>query len=414
MKRFWTVFLGLLYLSAPLKGSSIIYLNDVWEQYSKGFAYLGARPALGKKGIHFLSAFIFDYNWPTFGGIQSRDFPLYQYLLNLQLGVETEPLLKLKGGRALIVFQYHQSQHPSLNYVGDWQGFDNINSPNLTQIGELWYEQSFWNKKFKLKLGKMDAYVDFNYTNYAQILINNSFSQNPTILGFPSYPNQEVGILAQVFPTPWLTLKASLFDSSNVTGVRTGAMGSRLFFNRLNEHALLLNEIDIQWGTFSNWQPGLLGIGVWGLTNTLPNFALNFQKGTAGCYAFLWQTLYKDSCYTKKRDKDHQKELGFFTQWGSCSNEVSAINTYLGGGVTYKNITSNLMDSFSLGCATTLFSTARESPFRDSYEMALEGTYQFFLFGFFLVQPDVQYIIHPGGLGNPNALVVTLRMMTSF
>ncbi len=169
--------LFLVWIGSYLSASSVVYLNDIWEAYTKGFGFWGLRESLGKKGFHFLSSFIFDYNWPARGGVKTRSFPLNQYLLNVQLGFETQPLLKLKGGRAFICFQYHQTQHPSLEYVGDWQGFDNLNGPNLTQLGELWYQQSFFNDKAQLKFGKIDAYLNFNYSNYAQILLNNSYTQ---------------------------------------------------------------------------------------------------------------------------------------------------------------------------------------------------------------------------------------------
>lgn len=410
-KGFFTLFLlGLSYL---LPASSFIYLYDLWDSTNRGFDYFSALPVLEDKGIHFLTSFIFDLNWPTRGGIKTTSYPLNQYLLDVQFGFETQPLLKIKGGRAFMCFQYHQSQHPSLEYVGDYQGFDNINSPNLTQIGELWYSQTFFNQKLALKLGKIDAYLHFNYSQFAQILLNNSFSQNPTILGFPSYPNQAVGIVCEYFPKPYFSLRASLFDGSNANGVQTGSMGARLFFNRLGEHALFLNQMSFHWDVLSNQKTGTLGLGFWGLTNQLPNFEGDLIHGTVGAYAFLWQTLFKEIPTSSKRPHKNQRELGGFLQWGSCSKEVSPIDVYLGAGLTFKNFARSFQDAFSVGVATTLFSNAKGSPFINRYEMALEGTYQFNFYGYFQAQPDFQYIIHPGGNGNKNAIVVTLRLVTS-
>lgn len=406
-------FILIFWMSSFLSASSFIYLNDVWEVYSEGFGFWGLRETLGKKGFHFLTSFIFDYNWPARGGLQTRSFPLYQYLLDVQLGFESEPLLKFKGGKAFMSFQYHQTQHPSLEYIGDWQGFDNLNGPNLTQIGELWVQQSFFKDKARLKFGKIDAYLDFNYTNYAQVLLNNSYSQNPAILGFPSYPNQAVGVMVSYYPVKWLTLKASIFDGSAALKVRTGAMGSRLFFNRLGEHALLLNEIDINWNRLLGDYQGSLGLGVWGLTATLQNALNQSVRGTAGAYAFFWQTLYKDQFLRRCKEESRKRELGYFLQWGGCSKEVSPINVYLGTGLTLQNISAHLQDSLSVGAATTFFPRPKGSPFTQSYETSLEATYQFFVLRFIIVQPDFQYIIHPGAKGAKNAIVATLRLMTS-
>jgi porin len=50
-----------------------------------------------------------------------------------------------------------------------------------------------------------------------------------------------------------------------------------------------------------------------------------------------------------------------------------------------------------------------------SYEMALEWGYRIQLNRFFYVQPDVQYIIQPGGTGSiPNALVLGMQIGVTF
>ncbi len=222
-----------------------------------------------------------------------------------------------------------------------------------------------------------------------------------------------MGIVAQYFPVRWLTLKASIFDASNVLGIRTGAMGSKLFFNRLNQHALLLNEINFQWNTLAGAYSGTVGLGVWGLTARLPNFTKGTVRGTVGAYAFFWQTLFQDQ-FLKQCKKDKKKrELGYFLQWGSCSKNVSPINVYIGTGLTCKNMATHMLDAVSIGAATTFFPRPKGLPFTKAYETSLEATYQCFLFGFIIVQPDVQYIINPGAMGAKNAIVASIRLMTS-
>jgi porin len=50
-----------------------------------------------------------------------------------------------------------------------------------------------------------------------------------------------------------------------------------------------------------------------------------------------------------------------------------------------------------------------------SYEMALEWGYRVQLNRFFYVQPDLQYIIRPGGTGNiPDAFVLGAQIGVSF
>ena len=56
---------------------------------------------------------------------------------------------------------------------------------------------------------------------------------------------------------------------------------------------------------------------------------------------------------------------------------------------------------------------SREAGFVYPYELAIEGFYQFQVTGWMQVQPDLQYIIHPGGQFH-DALVATLRCTIQF
>jgi porin len=50
-----------------------------------------------------------------------------------------------------------------------------------------------------------------------------------------------------------------------------------------------------------------------------------------------------------------------------------------------------------------------------AYEIALEAGYRFQITKFAYVQPNVQWIINPGGTGNiPNALVLGAQMNVTF
>jgi porin len=412
IKIFSLLFFFYLYSLSLFASSPIIY-DDVWSTGYVGFECFGLRPKLADRGIYFLTTFTWDYNWPAKGGIQTRSFPLHQYLYDLQLGLETEKLLCWPGGRFLINFQYHQTQAPSLKYVGDWQGFDNMEAPNITHIGELWFQQKLFDDKLVFYFGKIDAYTIFNYSSYAQYLLNNSFTQIPTLIAFPTYPNQAVGGILEYYPLKWFSLRTSIFDASLALGVQTGALGARRFFVNLGQHANLLNELEWTWGALEDRYAGTFKLGFWGLTATLPNFDGGSVRGTTGSYFCFNQSLWKEDYFSKKRDREHLRELGLFLQWGTCGKEVFPVKSYFGYGATFHNITSSLEDTFSLGAATVLFTNAKGASYPKHFEMAIDATYQFYVLNYFMVQPDFQYIIHPGGQGLRNAIVATLRLMAS-
>lgn len=395
------------------KTGSFVFQNDVWTIHEYGFEYFQARPILAEHGINFLTNYIFDFDWPARGGIQTRNFPVHQYLLSIQVGIETEKLISLKGGRLFFEFQYHQTQHPSLKYVGDWQGFDNLESPNLIQIGELWYQQKFFKDKISVRFGKIGAAGIFNYIGDAQVLINNSFSEIPTMIALPTYPVQAVGVIVQYFPLKWFTFNTSIFDGSSALGIQTGLKGARRFFNGLGGHALLLNEVDFEWGLLKGIHNGKLGLGFWGLTATLTTFEGNPLHGTVGTYAYFSQTIWKEEPFQKKKHRRHLRDCGVFGQWGICNKEIFDVKQYLGCGALINNVSSKFEDSLSIGMATVIFSNATGAYYPGIFEMALEATYQFSLLDYFQVQPDFQYILHPGGQGLRNAIVATLRLSLS-
>jgi porin len=73
-------------------------------------------------------------------------------------------------------------------------------------------------------------------------------------------------------------------------------------------------------------------------------------------------------------------------------------------GVAYGNFSSN----YATANQAALGGTA-------SYELALEGGYRINLTKFAYVQPDVQWIINPGGTGTiPNALVLGAQIGVTF
>jgi porin len=73
-------------------------------------------------------------------------------------------------------------------------------------------------------------------------------------------------------------------------------------------------------------------------------------------------------------------------------------------GVAY----GNFSDNYAAAKQTTLGGTA-------SYELAWEGGYRVNLTKFAYIQPDVQWIINPGGTGTiPNALVLGAQIGVTF
>ncbi len=303
-------------LHSPLWESD--QLHDPW----------GFRKKMGDNGIFLLPSYIQDLDWPTTGGFKTTDYPLYLFLFALELGIDFEKLVGSKGTWFYTDFLVHNGKLPTEDYVKDFQGFDNLEAFSLVQLAELWIQQDFFGGKLDLRVGKIDTYGVFIYTPFAQDLINNSFSQFPTILAYPSYPSPAVGVVVNARPTDWLTLRTSIFDGSEAQGIRTGNLGAKRFFQNLGKHVLFFNEIDLFWGKGSYFGEAILGI--WGFNGRLANFNGDTSGKAAGPYASVSQTLWRQRELTINSTKGFKPSvLGAFSQWGYANQKIAAAKFFL-------------------------------------------------------------------------------------
>jgi porin len=131
------------------------------------------------------------------------------------------------------------------------------------------------------------------------------------------------------------------------------------------------------------------------------------------------------------------RSLNFFMRGMAAPGDRDLIDVYADGGFTFKGlIERRANDTTGLGFAVGRVSPAAAAYDRDvatmlggaspvqDFEAVVEWTYQWKLADKWFVQPDLQYIFHPGGnIANPldpgrsaipNALVLGTRMVMRF
>jgi porin len=92
--------------------------------------------------------------------------------------------------------------------------------------------------------------------------------------------------------------------------------------------------------------------------------------------------------------------------------DINAIDRNIGAGVAWTGpIESRPVDVLGFGPQYAHFNSRAELP--HPYELALETFYQWQITPWAFIQPDLQYIIHPGGR-YADAVVATLRAQISF
>jgi len=240
-------------------------------------------------------------------------------------------------------------------------------------------------------------------------------------------------------PVDWFTFLTAGFQG-NVFEPNINRHGFRW---RLDEETgfTFMNEAQFRWGQAeeSKILPGTIKIGAWFQTGECADgLAETTSSGNSGYYLVLDQMLFRESsdgtlfpsicckptdCTTFTSDTEKKDQgIGCFARVGCTPPDRNAVDFYFDTGLTYKGLIPK-RDNDTIGlafcCAKTNSKWQRPSPDVDfpanGSEMVLEATYQVELAPWMTLQPDIQYIINPGGQSSiDNALVIGCRATVLF
>ena len=153
-----------------------------------------------------------------------------------------------------------------------------------------------------------------------------------------------------------------------------------------------------------------VAIGAWAYTERFQAWTPDQPAGRSwGLYVLGEQLLHLN--------RDGAGGLSGFARVGTASDAVNQLDLFLGGGLTYRGALPGRPDDVAgLGMAharngSPFRRAQREAGFpRKGAETVLELTYRAQLGRFFVVQPDLQWVVNPGmDPGVANALVFGLR-----
>lgn len=323
--------------------------------------------------------------------------------LDLNLAVDTQKLLHLPGGTFYADLEDHAGRDPSAVLVGDLQIFDKLNYSSYLQVFELWYQQKFFDDTLRVKAGKVDANTEFSVITNGLSFVNSSSQVTPTLFVFPTTPDPSPGI--NLFFTPDNLFYASFgIYYANHSERFLDFTGRPYAVQPTPGGAFLIGESGLTWRRL----PGLgtdgdLRLGLWGHTGTYGKFDGGTRHGVEGLYLIFDQTLWKPTSA-----KDDGRGLRTFLEYGYTDRSVSPIYQHFGGGVTW----TGLLPGRPYDVIGFTPQYARLSPglgVPHNYELALETFYNLRLTAQVALQPDLQYIVNPGGQ-YPDALVGTLRL----
>ena len=377
---------------------------------------LGLRPWLASRGMSLEALVLADLSRNFRGGI-STGKETFRHLLEVSFTLATEPLFGFAGGTFFVDFQTQEGRHGTETLVGDFQGFSNIDAPGFTALYELWYEQVFLDGKLRLKLGKIDANNEFAFVEHAGPLINSSAGFSPTILGFPTYPNPATGAVLFGSPVEGLYVGSGIFDGATQAGQPTGTRGPSTLFGEPSD-LFLIAEAGVRRTTASG-RLRRAGLGVTHHTGTFDRMDGSGSngggaEGATSYYVVVDQHLEQLLGRASTPEGEvASRGIDGFLQLGYTDDRLSPVDLHAGAGVVWNGyLFGRRADSLGLMGTYVHFGGAARAAgtFVDSYEFAWELFYRFQLTPWLYLRPDLQYIVHPGGAGNSDALVGTLRV----
>ena len=295
----------------------------------------------------------------------------------------------------------------------------NIEAYPDTKLYELWYEQKLADGKLFVRVGQLAADTEFFISQTATLFINSSFGfpaslANDLPSGGPAYPLATPGVRIKATPTDNITLLAALFNGDPAGVYRPGVnnllpqlrdVGGTDF--RVQDPPLLFTEAQYAYNQTKDAAglPGTVKVGYihhfesFQALDQPPGVTVNY-RGDNGIYGIIDQTIYR------KPGTDDQGAT-VFLRANYLPDDRNLINFYLDGGVSYKGLLPGRPDdtvgvSGAYGHISSYVSAADQlvgGPLVRDFQATIEATYQYVVLPGFSLQPDFQYIFHPGAHG---------------
>jgi porin len=393
--------------------------------------WAGLLPKMEDTGITPTLTYVSDIAGnPTGGKNQGIS---YDDNIGLGLQFDLNKLVGLNGGSFLISMSQRDGDSLSKKYVGNAFSVQQVYGGETFHLVDVAYQQKLFDDKLEVSLGRIAAGDDFLVSAYDYLFMQNGFDGNPVAIffnspGMSSYPNATWGTRLKVMPTQRTYLMAGVYngDAAIRANDNHGADMS------MNGPVFAIAEAGYKY----NGLPGdsqFLGnykAGVWYDHNSFTDYttvgyvqAASLTRDNWGCYGMFDQVLVPFAEPTSNRG------LGIFgSVLISPDQSVSEIPYFFTAGVAARGIfASRPSDIAGFGAVFGEFSSdLRDAEQREqlldpsvgvqSHESVLEWTYRFDMCkGALFVQPDIQYVIRPGGTGQiSNAVVLGCQLGVNF
>lgn len=277
-------------------------------------------------------------------------------------------------------------------YVGDVQTVSNIDTTPAVRLFETWVRHTSPDGDTVATFGLVNLNAIFDVQDTGSLFHNSSHGIGPDYSqsGPSIFPVSALGFVAEHRMGAW-HVRAGLFD-----GVPGDINDDRRFaYIRLAGDEGLHVAAEAQY----DFKGGCLKFGHWADTAAAPRLDGTGDSHRSGTYAQL-QISMDDATHAWLRT-------------GVAADRTLPLSAYVGGGVVYSAPFGRGDDSVGFSVAHARFG----APYRTTQttlidaETTWEATYHYAVTKGVSLEPDLQYVVNPGGdLSVPNAVVAGVRL----
>lgn len=412
----------------------------------------GLRTVAVAHGVTFSGSYIGEFMANVRGGRQTGG--VYDALLQAGVDIDIEKMLGWPGATIHGTVVYPHGSSITMRKVGDLGYVSSIDAYDSVRLDEVWLEQKFLSERFSIRAGFMASDAEFAVMDTAAPFFHSAFG-TPIALtnnfAMSTYPYSALGVRLRVEPVSGWSVMVGAYDGNVAPGVfpdpSPGAAPSNEmnhwgthFALRKDEGAMLFAEIV--------WRTPALSAYPDDSANGGDKSASGPEPLSTVCKAgAVYHTdEFADAGEVAAGRESPRALRGNWAIYGSVERELwrepgsRADGLSAFGRATFAAPDRNLFaNSFEAGL---VYSGLWQSDGRDrlaigaawfgisdrvsegqrragrpvqDYEAVIEATYLYQLTPWCAVQPDVQWVLHPGGSGElGNALVVGMRTTVTF
>ena len=428
--------------ATPGSGGAFGFLNNLERTgYLLGDMW-GLRTQLARAGVTFALSETSEVLGNATGGAH-HGFD-YDGLTTMAVQLDTKRAFGFYGGTFNASALQIHGRNLSADNLDSLQTSSGIEADRATRLWELWYQQKFLDEdRLDAKIGQQSLDQEFMVSQNALLFVNTMFGW-PMLPsadlpgGGPAYPLAALGVRVRAHPTDAITVLAGLFNGSPVNNPhgdpqQVNASGTSF---ATNGGGLAIAELQYAYPSLGTMlyadQPEPLArtyrLGVWydterfadqrfdsiGLSQANPSTSglPATHRGDYGIYGVVDQMLWVDP-------EESDRSVSIFARvMGTPEVNRNLISFSANLGLNFKEpFLGRDDDTAGIGMGYAKVSSGAAGLDRDtqafgggytpirSNETFVEATYQYEVAPWLQLQPDVQYIMNPGGgVANPTSV----------